>query len=89
MSIILRIFIGVAIVAIGAVFVIRTRKFIEFFGPVAWADAKFGGGGTNLMYKTIGITLCFIGFMVATNLWNAFLQATLGSIFGFNNPESG
>lgn len=84
MGIFLRIIIGVVLVAIGAIFVIKTRKLLEFFGPIGWAEAKLGGGGSNLMYKLIGIVVCFIGFMVATNLWNAFLQATLGSLFGAN-----
>ena len=86
MGIFLRILIGLAVVAVGAFLVIKTRKLLELFGPIEWADAHLGGGGSNLMYKRIGIFLCFIGFMVATNLWNAFLQATIGSLFGFSNP---
>lgn len=73
--------IGIILVAIGFTFVWKTRKFIEFFGPIAWADAKLGGGGTSLMYKVIGIILIFVGFMWATNLWGAFLEATLGGLF--------
>lgn len=56
--------------------------FIEFFGTNAWAETKLGGGGTSLLYKAIGILVIFAGFMWATNLWNAFLEATLGSVFG-------
>jgi|YNPBryBLVA2012_1023415.scaffolds.fasta_scaffold17156_2 hypothetical protein len=74
-----RIFIGIVLVAIGFIIVWKTRKFIETFGPIAWADAKLGGGGTSLMYKTIGLLLIFVGFMYATDLWNAFLNATLGA----------
>jgi hypothetical protein len=84
MGLFLRILIGLVIAAIGAYMVIKTRKMLEFFGPIPWADAHLGGGGTNLMYKLIGIVAIFIGFMVATNLWNAFMQATLGSMFGAN-----
>ncbi|MBI5654960.1 hypothetical protein HZC53_04915 [Candidatus Uhrbacteria bacterium] len=74
-----RILIGLILVAVGFVIVWKTRKFIETFGPIAWADAKLGGGGTSLMYKTIGIILIFVGFMYATNLWTAFLEATIGA----------
>ncbi|MBI4138554.1 hypothetical protein HY479_00180 [Candidatus Uhrbacteria bacterium] len=88
MALIIRILIGLALAAAGTFFVIKTRKIMDFFGPIAWADAKLGGGGTNLMYKLIGIVLIFTGFMVATNLWNAFLNATLGSLFGFQ-PQPG
>ena len=81
MSLIIRILIGLALAAIGFTFVWKTRKYLETFGRIEWADAKLGGGGTSLMYKFIGLVLIFVGFMVATNLWNAFLEATLGSIF--------
>jgi len=74
-----RILIGLALVAIGFVFVWKTRKFIETFGSISWADAKLGGGGTNIMYKTIGLILILVGFLWATNMWTAFLEATLGA----------
>ncbi len=77
-----RIIIGLILVAIGFVIVWKTRKFIDTFGSIPWADAKLGGGGTSLMYKFIGIILIMAGFMWATNLWDAFINATLGSIFG-------
>ncbi len=74
-----RIIIGLVLVAIGFVFVWKTRKFIETFGTIAWADAKLGGGGTNIMYKTIGLILILVGFLWATDMWTAFLNATLGA----------
>lgn len=76
-----RILIGIALITIGFFFVWKTRKFIEFFGSIDWADAKFGGGGTALIYKVVGLTFIFLGFIWATNLWSAFLEATLGSLF--------
>jgi hypothetical protein len=80
MNIFLRILIGLGITAIGAVFVIMTRKVMDIFGPIGWAERKLGGGGSVLMYKVIGLAVCFIGIIIAADLWNAFLQATLGSI---------
>lgn len=76
----LRILIGALLVALGAVLVIRTNFFMDFFGSMDFADKYLGGGGSRLMYKLIGIAISFIGFMYATNLWTAFLQATLGSL---------
>lgn len=76
----MNILIGLALVAIGFVIVWKTRKIVDIFGTSDWADTKLGGGGTMLMYKFIGIIIIFVGFMWATNLWNAFLNATLGSI---------
>lgn len=81
MSPILRIIIGLAIAALGAFMVIRTRVILGFFGPFEWAERKLGGGGSNLFYKLLGIVVCLIGFIVATNMWNAFMEATLGGLF--------
>lgn len=80
MNIFLRIILGLGIASIGAFLVIRTRVILDFFGPIDWAQQKLGGGGSNLLYKIIGIAISFIGFMVATDLWDAFLAATLGSL---------
>lgn len=80
MSIFWRVVIGVLLAGAGAFMVIKTETMLGWFGTVDWAEQKLGGGGTRLFYKLLGILVCFIGFMVATNLWNAFLEATLGSI---------
>ena len=84
MSIFLRILVGLVLVAIGAFLVIKTHTFMEFFGTSDWAERNLGS--SSLLYKLIGIGVCFIGFMVATNLWTAFLNATLGSLLGLNRP---
>ncbi len=80
-----RIIIGLLIVLVGAIIVIKTSKFQDIFGSIAWADRNLGS--SNFAYKLIGLLICFIGFMVATNLWNAFLMATIGSLFGLNRTQ--
>lgn len=75
-----RIIIGLVLVAFGAVMVIYTQRFYDFFGSMNWADRYLGSGGSRLMYKFIGILVSCVGFMYMTNLWGAFLQATLGSL---------
>ncbi len=86
MNVFLRILIGLVLVAIGAFMTIRTRVLLDTFGTVAWAEAKLGGGGSNLFYKLFGIVFCLVGFIVATNMWDAFLQATLGSFIPSPTP---
>ncbi|MBM3205080.1 hypothetical protein FJZ48_03845 [Candidatus Uhrbacteria bacterium] len=77
---ILRILIGLVIAAVGVYMVIKTRVIEDFFGPVGWAESHLGS--STLFYKCLGIVIILIGFIVATNLWNAFLEATIGSIAG-------
>jgi len=81
MNPILRFIIGMAIAAAGSYFVIRTQSIMSFFGPIDWAERKLGGGGSYLLYKVIGIVGALIGIIVAVNLWDWFLRATLGSLF--------
>ena len=86
MSLILRILLGAVIVAIGVAFVMKTRDLESFFGPVPFAEKYMGGGGTYLFYKLLGVVFCLVGFLVMTDLWTVFLQATLGSLFPRPNP---
>lgn len=81
MGIFLRILIGLAIAAGGAFITIRTRMIIDFFGPVGWIEEKVGFGSSALFYKLLGIVFSLVGFLIATNLWDAFLQSTLGGLF--------
>jgi len=79
-AIITRILLGMGIAGLGFIMVLRTRWFIDFFGYFDYMDQKLGPGGTNLFYKLLGTLVCFIGFMVSTNLWDAFVASMLGSV---------
>lgn len=89
MNIFLRILIGSVLVALGVYFVWKTRDVEGFFGGVPFAEKYLGSGGTIIFYKTLGIIVILVGFLWATNLWGAFLQATLGSLFPTAGPSTG
>lgn len=75
------IIIGFLIVAIGSALIIKTEWFVENFGANAWAEAKMGtSGGTRLLYKLLGLVGIFIGFLLITNLFSGFLDATVGKL---------
>ena len=76
---IFRILIGLLLAAAGLFMVLRTPSIEDFFGPVDWAERHLGG--TSMFYKLLGVLVCFIGFMVITNLWDAFLVVVLGPLF--------
>ncbi|MFA6161106.1 MAG: hypothetical protein WCT54_05080 [Patescibacteria group bacterium] len=79
-----QILIGLVLVAVGATITIKANTVYDWFGSMDFADKYLGAGGSRLMYRMIGIILCLIGFMVATNLWSSFLHATLGSWLNLN-----
>jgi len=69
-----RILIGLGMVAVGAVITIYANKIYESVGPIAWAEEHLGTeGGSRLMYKLIGIGLCIIGFLLATGMLGGLL----------------
>lgn len=79
MTFFIHLLIGIAVAAVGVVFVMRTRDILDFFGPIDWAEQHLGG--SSMFYKLLGVVLSLIGFIVATDLWDAFLNATIGQLF--------
>ena len=79
MSLLFQILIGIAIVGVGVFFVMKTPIVLDFFGGVPWAEEHLGG--SRLFYKLLGIVFIILGFIVATDMWDALLNATLGSVF--------
>lgn len=84
-----RILIGLLGVVVGFLIVWKSEWINNNFGSSAWAEAKFGGaGGSRLLYKLIGLTFIFIGFLTVTNLHKVFFVAVFGGLFGLNaEPE--
>jgi hypothetical protein len=80
-GIIIRVIGGLLISVVGALLVIKTERIIEMAGTSAWAEAKFGtSGGTRFMWKMIGLITVFIGFVIATDMFHAFLMGTIGRL---------
>lgn len=78
---ILRILGGLALVAAGIPFVLKTSWFMENFGAVAWAEDKLGPGGSWLFYKLFGVGVSIIGMLLATGLLGGLLIGTVGKLF--------
>lgn len=80
LSMLARIIWGLVVTLFGLLLLLRSRWFIDFLGTFDFLEYKIGPGGTQLTYKLVGTFMVVIGFLVMTNLWQAFLQATLGSL---------
>jgi hypothetical protein len=78
MSVAVRIVLGLAIIVVGFLIVWRTSKILEWFGPVEFAEDKFGSGGSRFFYKLLGILIVFIGIFTATNIISDILTNFAG-----------
>ena len=78
-----RILIGFAVIVLGYFLVWKTEFFYSLLGSIPWADRTFGGGGTRLFYKLLGIVIIFIGAMVMTNLFDFIVGGFIRSLFSF------
>ncbi len=73
-----RVLLGLLVIAVGFFMVWKTVVFQDFFGANAWAERKFGPGGTNTFYKLLGVLVAFLGMLIATNLISEVLQSLVG-----------
>ena len=75
---IVRILIGLAVMAFGFLIVWKTPAFQGFFGENAWAERVIGPGGTSTFYKLFGVGVSFLGMFIATNLISEILAGVVG-----------
>ena len=72
---------GMLIAAFGTLMILKTEPIYNFVGRIPTAEKYLGSGGSRLFIKLIGIIIILGGFMWGLNLWEGFLQATIGSLF--------
>lgn len=73
-----RVVIGLVIIIAGFSMVWKTEFYLDFLGLSEFAETKLGPGRTRLFYKLIGVLVCFVGVLVATNV----IQDTVSGVFG-------
>ncbi len=72
---------GLVIAAIGILITLKAEWIYQNFGGVAWAESKMGtAGGSRTFYKLLGLGITMIGFLIMTNLFGGFLEATVGRL---------
>ena len=79
---ILRILLGIGLMALGALFVAKSDWLYENIGAMDWADKYLGmQGGSRFGYKLIGIIMVIVGILLATNLFGSLAMGTIGKYF--------
>ena len=83
----MHIIIGLIITIVGGIITIKSEKFLNAFGRIAFFENKFGPeGGSRLGYKLIGFLFIFIGVLIITNMIGGFLTWLLSPILKFSQP---
>jgi len=78
---ILKFIFGILISAIGFLFVLKTQWFLYNFGRIPFGEKYFGGGGSRLVYKLIGILIIIFGFLYALNMTDIILRGIAKLLF--------
>ncbi len=78
MPVVLRVLLGLAVMAVGFWMVWRTEAVFSWFGEVPWAERKMGAGSSRFFYKLLGILVAFIGIFIATNIISDILSGFAG-----------
>ncbi len=84
----MNILIGLAIIAVGALIVIKSEAMLNGFGRIEFFERHLGSeGGSRLGYKLTGMLIIFIGVLVMTNMIGGFLQWVLSPILKYNKMQ--
>lgn len=75
-------FIGLIMLALGFHMTWKTDAYMGFMGRNEWAEQKLGPGGTRLMYKIIGIFICFFGILGVTGQLSGLAEGAAMTVFG-------
>jgi len=79
----MRIFIGLLMVAGGAILTLKANWIVSNFGYSEFAESNIKMyGGSRLLWKLIGIVTIFIGLLVITNLYGDLILMFFGSTLG-------
>lgn len=73
---------GLVFVAVGMGLMIYARKWVEWFGVVAFFEQKLGTGGTYTGIRLIGLLSVVVGMFQIFGLTRKFLAA-IGTALGF------
>ena len=68
---------------VGTWMVIQTEKILNWFGPVEWAEQKFGMyGGSRLFYKMLGLIIIIVSTMMVTGWAQDLIMAIFSPMAG-------
>ena len=72
---------GIVWVLVGIGLVKYSFPITNFFGHVPWAEEHLGGGGTNSLYKIIGVIVILGAFLYMFGN-TGFISGPLSPLFG-------
>lgn len=82
-------FTGVALSAIGAIFLKYNFKLVGYTGRQEWIESKLGSGSTYFAYQIFAIILTVGGLLYATGLGDGIMKVLLSPLQGIFNGFHG
>ena len=78
----MNIFLGILGIVLSLLVIIYRQKIKAFMGPIAWAEARFGPGGTYTALLLLGVLGFFLSLMVMTDSFGFLLGGWGVDFFG-------
>lgn len=79
-----QVLVGLAGVGIGVFLVIKSRSIKNFFGNVAWAEEHIGPGGTDSLWKLVGVAIIILSFLWMVGSTQEIFWGVMGQFFQMN-----
>jgi hypothetical protein len=81
----LKFLIGLAFIAVGVFFNMKTEWMLSNFGSIQFFEEHLGtDGGSRLGYKLIGILVIFLGILLVTGLFDGFMYWLVSPLTRFS-----
>lgn len=81
----LKFLIGLAFLAAGVFFNMKTEWMLSNFGTIQFFEEHLGtDGGSRLGYKLVGLLVIFIGILLMTGLFDGFMYWLVSPLTKFN-----
>lgn len=73
---------GLAGAGIGVFMIVKSKSIKSFFGNVGWAEQHLGPGGTDTLWKLVGVAMIILSFLWMAGNTQVMFWNIMGQFFG-------
>ena len=81
-------FVGLIVVALGAVGLKYNYQLVGFTGHIEWVEKYLGAGSTYFFMKLVAVAVCLGGFLYMFGLFNPVFGWLLSPLARFFHPSN-